>query len=137
MTDYRQQILPEIAQRFVSADAGSSSALNQALSQSAGNLANTLAGQRLGAQQRTGQQQLGALGQLGQLQGRQTFAPMMQNPKEGILGNILSLIGTLGGGYLGGVPGAAAGKALAGALTPQQTNTTALGSYTPIDQLRG
>ena len=50
MRTYEQQILPAIEQRFTDANAGTSSALNQALTQSAGDLSNVLAGQRVNLQ---------------------------------------------------------------------------------------
>lgn len=121
LTQYRQQILPEIAQQFIGADASSSSALNQALAKSASELANSLAGQRLGLQQLTSQNQMGALGGLGGLLGQRAFSPIIQEPKEGLLGSIISAVGAMLGGYLGGPPGAAAGAQLDKAV-PKKPN---------------
>src|ERR1051325_626579 len=45
MQNYRDQVLPEIQQRFGDANASSSSALNQALSKSAADLSSNLSGQ--------------------------------------------------------------------------------------------
>lgn len=90
---YTQKILPAIQQRFVDAGGGSSSALNQALAQSASDLQSTLGSQYLdffkGQQQNT----LGALGQLGNLSGSRSFEPYQQ---QGILGDIIKALASLG-----------------------------------------
>jgi hypothetical protein len=89
LKQYQNQILPSIQQRFVDANAGSSSALNQALTQSAGDLSNVLAGQKINLQQSMSQQQLGALGQiLGLLNNRQ-FDPIVQGPQSGLLKDLV------------------------------------------------
>ena len=89
MMDYKQNVLPAIQQRFVDANAGSSSALNQALSQSANDLTTGLGSQYMnffqGQQQHNQQGQINALSGLGGLAGQQTFQPMISK-SGGILG---------------------------------------------------
>lgn len=102
MQNYNQQILPSIQQRFVDANAGSSSALNQALAQSAKDLS-TQMGQFylpfLGSQQQFYQQQqqnrLSALAGLGGLAGQQTFQPIVSQ-QQGLLGPAIGAGGMLG-----------------------------------------
>ena len=99
MQQYQRQVLPAIQQRFVDADAGSSSALNQALSQSASDLT-TGFGQQYGdffRQQQARQQ--AALSGLGGLATQQTFTPQIQQ-SGGILGPLIGAAGQLGGGYM-------------------------------------
>ena len=93
MQTFQQQTLPGVQQRFVDANAGSSSALNQALSQSAENLTTSLGAQYLPFMQGQQQNTLSALGQLGGLAGAQSFQPHRQ---EGIAGDLLQTLGTLG-----------------------------------------
>lgn len=96
MKQYENQILPAIQQRFVDANAGSSSALNQALTQSAGDLSNVLAGQKINLQQSMSQQQLGALGQILSLLGQRSFDPIVQGPQSGLLKDLIGAGGQLG-----------------------------------------
>lgn len=98
---YERFTLPGIQQRFVDVDAGSSSALNQALAQSATDLSTALGtqfGQFMTGQQ---QQQQQALNQLLQLLTGQTFTPIIQQ-QQGILGPLLGATGQLAGAYFGG-----------------------------------
>lgn len=94
MKTYNQQILPGIQERFVDQNAGSSSALNQALVSSAGDLSNILGGQRIQYQQ--GQQglrqqaQMGALGQIMQLMNAKQFQPIVQGPQGGMLKDLIA-----------------------------------------------
>lgn len=92
MRNYEQQTLPAIQQRFIDANAGSSSALNQALVQSAGDLENTLAGQRLQLQQNASQNQLEALRQMLGLSTTNTFDPIVQGPQGGLVKDILQAV---------------------------------------------
>lgn len=99
MQALQTQIAPAIQQRFVDANAGSSSALNQALAQSATDLSTSLGsqfGQFMQGQQGLQQQ---ALGQFMPLLGQQTFSPMIQK-REGILGPLIGAAGALGAGAL-------------------------------------
>lgn len=115
MMAYEQQALPAIQQRFVDANAGSSSALNQALGQSATDLS-TMIGQQAGQFYQNQQgNQLNAMQLLNQLIGQKTFDPMVQQ-KQGLAGPLLGAAGTLGGAYLGGPMGAAAGGAAGNTL---------------------
>lgn len=104
MMQFEQQILPAIQQRFVDAGAGSSSALNQALGQSAADLS-TMLGSQMGQftqqQQALGQQgQLGGLGALQGAIGQQAFQPMIQQ-RQGLAGPLIGAAGTALGGHLG------------------------------------
>lgn len=100
MQTYQQQMLPTLQQRFVDANASSSSALNQALSQSAGDMSKLLAGQRMDLQQNTSQRQLGGLQGLGGLVGSKAFDPIVQGPKSGLLKDLIQGLTGIGGGYL-------------------------------------
>lgn len=100
MRQYENQVLPSLQQRFTDANAGSSSALNQALSQSAQDLSSSLAGKRIDLQNSMAQQQLGGLGTLNNLIGQRTFDPIVQGPQGGMLKDILSALGSLGAGYM-------------------------------------
>lgn len=100
LQQYNQQVVPGIQQRFVDANASSSSALNQALASSAENLQTSLGGQYLNFMQGQQQNQLNALGQLGGLAGQRTFEPMIQQ-QQGILGPLIQALGQLGGGGIG------------------------------------
>ena len=97
MQALQTQIAPAIQQRFADANAGSSSALNQALAQSATDLSTSIGsqyGQFLQGQQG---QQLGALGQFLPLLGQQTFSPLIQE-RQGILGPLIQAGGSIGAG---------------------------------------
>lgn len=95
LQNYQQQILPAIQQRFVDANAGSSSALNQALSSSAQDLTTALGSQYIPFMQGQQQNTLAALGQLGGLGTQQTFQPMIEQ-QQGLLNPLLGLGGQLG-----------------------------------------
>lgn len=95
MQTYQQQVVPALQQRFVDANASSSSALNQALGQSAQDLTTSLGAQYLPFMQGQQSNTLQALNQLGGMAGQQTFQPYQQ---QGILGPLLQMIGSLGGG---------------------------------------
>lgn len=90
MRQYENQILPSIQQRFVDANAGSSSALNQALSQSAGDLSSVLAGKRIDLQGSMANQQLGGLNQILGLLGQRSFDPIVQGPQAGMLKDLIA-----------------------------------------------
>jgi len=100
MKTYEQQMLPGLQQRFVDANASSSSALNQALAQSAGDMSGLLAGQRLDLQQAAAQRQQGALSGLVGLAGGKTMEPIVQGPKPSLLGGLLQGAGAAGMGWL-------------------------------------
>jgi hypothetical protein len=102
MKTYQQQILPALEQRYGDLNLGSSSALNQALTQSAGDLSNTLAGQRINLQQSMAGQQLGALSQLLGLIGQRSFDPIVQGPQNGLLKDLISGGAQVGAGALSG-----------------------------------
>lgn len=98
---YNQQVVPGIQQRFVDANASSSSALNQALAQSAGDLSTSLGSQYLQYQQGQQQNTLNALAQLGGLAGQRSFEPIVSQ-QQGILGPLIGGLGMLGAGSLAG-----------------------------------
>lgn len=95
MMQYEQQVLPAIQQRFVDANAGSSSALNQALAQSAGDLTTQLGSQYLNFFNQQQANQLSALSGLGGLAGQQTFQPLVSQ-SGGILGPLIQAGGSVG-----------------------------------------
>ena len=97
MMQYEQQVLPAIQQRFVDANAGSSSALNQALAQSAGDLTTQLGSQYLNFFNQQQANQLSALSGLGGLSGQQTFQPLVSQ-SGGILGPLIGAAGQIGAG---------------------------------------
>ena len=99
MMQFEQQVLPAIQQRFVDAGAGSSSALNQALGQSATDLSTMLGSQMGQFFQQQQQNQLGALGQLGGLTGQRMQDPIIQQ-KQGLLGPLIGGAGQVAGGLL-------------------------------------
>jgi hypothetical protein len=98
MLQYERSVLPAIQQRFVDQGGGSSSALNQALAQSATDVS-TMLGSQMG-QFYQGQQanQLNAINALLGLSNQRTFQPYQQ---QGILGGLLGLGGQVGAAYLG------------------------------------
>jgi len=113
MRTYEQDILPSIQQRFTDTNAGSSSALNQALVRSSEDLSSVLGSQRIGYQQgqeqlRQGQQglrqqaQMGALGQIMQLMNARKNQPIVQGPKTGLVQDITGGAMQLGAGALSG-----------------------------------
>ena len=96
----QRQIVPALKEAYLGEETGSS-ALNQALAQSATDLSTAL-GQQLMSQYNLGQQrQIVALGQLGQMAGQRTFQPILQQ-RLGILGPLLGLVGQGGAAGLGG-----------------------------------
>ena len=99
MQQFNQQVVPAIQQRFVDAEAGTSSALNQALAGSAENLQTSLASQYLPFMQGQQQNTLQALGQMGGLASQQTFQPYQQ---QGLMGPLIQGAAQLGAGYLSG-----------------------------------
>lgn len=88
----QRQIIPGIKEQFMGLDESGSSALNQALSQSATDLSTSL-GSQLMNQYNLGQnRRLQSLGLMGQLSGQKTFTPMIHE-QQGILGDIISALG--------------------------------------------
>ena len=92
MRTFEQQTVPAIQQRFADAGASSSSALNQALGQSAADL-NTMLGSQMGQFQQT--QQFGLMQFLNQLLGQRAFDPIVQQ-RQGILGPMIGAAGSAG-----------------------------------------
>jgi len=95
MLTYEQQVLPSIQQRFVDANAGSSSALNQALGQSAADLSTMLGGQMGQFYQQQQGNQLNALQLLNQLTGQRAFDPIIQQ-RQGVAGPLIEAGGKVG-----------------------------------------
>jgi hypothetical protein len=96
---FEQQFLPAIQQRFVDANAGSSSALNQALAQAAGDLSTSLGAQYGQFFQNQRNQQLQAVNQFLPLMTGQTFSPVFQQ-QQGILGPLIQGGGQAAAAYL-------------------------------------
>lgn len=93
MEQFNQQIIPGIMEKFAGAGAKSSSGLNQALAQAGRGLSGDLAAQR-GNMRFSG---INALQNYGnQALGRQS-TPYMTQGSEGNIGNIIKLLGMLGG----------------------------------------
>lgn len=90
-----QQIAPAIQQRFVDAGAGSSSALNQALSQAASDLSTSMGSQFGQFQQNQQMQNLQALQGFAPLLTNQSFTPLIQQ-HQGILGPLIQAGGQIG-----------------------------------------
>ena len=97
MKQFNEQVLPSIQQRFVDSNAGSSSALNQALARSAEGLGSGL-GQEYGRFfQNQNDNQFKSLSGLGGLATQQQFQPMV-GQSQGLLGSLLSALGQVGAG---------------------------------------
>ena len=106
MQTYQEQVLPAIQERFIDANAGSSSALNQALAKSATDLSTGLSGQLSGlllqGQQQNSSNQLGALSQILNLLGQRSFEPIVQGPQGGLLKDLVGMSGNVGSAFLRG-----------------------------------
>jgi len=85
----QRQIIPGIKEQFMGQDESGSSALNQALSQSATDLTSSLGSQYMN-------QYNMAQGRGMQAAGTQQYSPMIHE-QQGILGDIIKMIGSLGG----------------------------------------
>lgn len=94
MQNYNQQIVPALQQRFVDANAGSSSALNQALGQSAADLSNMLGGHYLNFFNQQQANKLSALSGLGGLASQQTFTPLVSQ-NQGLVGPLIQAGGNI------------------------------------------
>lgn len=97
MQQYNQQIIPGIQQRFVDANAGSSSALNQALGQSANDIGTLLGGQYGNFFNQQQQNKLNALFGLGNMAGQKTYQPIIRQD-SGLAGPLIGAAGTVGAG---------------------------------------
>ena len=97
MKTFNQQVVPGIQERFVGGNAGSSSALNQALASSASDMTTNLGAQYGQFQQQQKANQMGALQQFMPMLGQQTYQPYMQQ-SPGILPGLL---GSVGQGFAG------------------------------------
>lgn len=89
----QRQVIPGIKEQFMGQDESGSSALNQALSQSATDLTSSLGSQYMN-------QYNMAQGRGMQAAGTQQFSPMIHE-QQGILGDIIKMIGNLGGAGIG------------------------------------
>lgn len=99
MMNFNRQVLPAIQQRFVDANAGSSSALNQALAQGSADLTTSLGSQYGQFFQNQQQNQLNALGQLGGLSTQQTFQPLVST-SGGLAGPAVAATGMMAAGAM-------------------------------------
>ena len=100
MQQFEQITLPAISQRFGDANAGSSSALNQALGQSAADLSTMLGSQMGQFQQQQQQNRLGGLNALMGLGTQQMQQPMIHQ-QQGALGPLIGAAGQAAGAYFG------------------------------------
>ena len=101
MQTFQQQAIPSIMQAYGDVNAGSSSALNQALAQSASDLSTSLGSQYGQLYNMNQQNQLASLGLFNPMLNQQTYQPVFsQSP--GILPGLLSAGGQIGAGYFGG-----------------------------------
>ena len=89
---YKQQVVPGIQQAFGDLDAGSSSALNQALAQSAKDLSTSMGAQYGNFFQNQQNAQLQALQQFLPFLTQQTYTPVVQQ-KQGIAGPVIQGLG--------------------------------------------
>lgn len=98
MLQYERSVLPAIQQRFVDQGGGSSSALNQALAQSATDVSTMLGSQMGQFYQNQQGNQLNAINALLGLSNQKTFQPY---ERQSILGGLLGLLGGVGSAYIG------------------------------------
>ena len=96
----QRSIIPALKEAYLGEETGSS-ALNQALAQSATDLSTALGSQLMNQYNLGQQRQIGALGTMGQLAGQKTFEPMIQQ-QQGLLGPLLGALGQAGAAGLGG-----------------------------------
>jgi hypothetical protein len=89
----QRQIIPGIKEQFMGMDESGSSALNQALSQSATDLTTSLGSQYMNQYNLAQNRGMQAAGQ-------QQFSPMIHE-QQGILGDIIKAIGAMAGGAMG------------------------------------
>jgi hypothetical protein len=94
MQQFNQQVIPGVTSQFTDANAGASSALNQALAGKAGDLQTSLASQYLPFMQGQQGNTLQALGQMGGLATGQTQQPYQQ---QGMLGDLIAALMKGGG----------------------------------------
>ncbi|MCK5344704.1 MAG: tail fiber domain-containing protein [Candidatus Heimdallarchaeota archaeon] len=99
MQNFEQQTMPAVQQRMIGANAGSSSALNQALASSAADVSTNIGSQMGQFYQGQQQNKLGALGQLNQLTGTRLVDPLIQEGYDPT-GALIGLTGQLGQGTL-------------------------------------
>ena len=99
MQTFEQRTIPGIQQAFSDANAGSSSALNQALAQGASDLSTSMGSQYGNFQQNQQQMQLQALMQFLPLLTNQTFSPLIQQ-KQGLAGPLIGAAGQIGQGAM-------------------------------------
>lgn len=117
------QIIPSLKEGFLGLDESGSSALNQALSQSASDVSSGLGQQIMSFFNQQQQNKLGALGQLGGLAGQRTFEPNIEHT-QGLMKSILSALAQAGVGFATGGPAGAAAGGLAGLLQDQSLGDT-------------
>lgn len=95
MRNYREDILPEIQQRFASQGLGSSGALNQALARSAEMLATDLGGKygdlMMNQQSRSDANRTNMLNMLTGLTNKQTFSPRFED-KQGWISQVNQIL---------------------------------------------
>lgn len=95
----QRQIIPSIKEGFMGLDEAGSSALNQALAQSATDLSTSLGSQMMNQYNAQEGRRLSALSGLGSLATARTYEPMIQQT-QGILGPLISGTGQVGSSLL-------------------------------------
>lgn len=99
----QRQIIPSLKEAYLGTEEAGSSALNQALAQSATDLSTALGQQYMGQYNQMMGNQLSTLGLLGGIGTQKTYEPMVQQT-QGILGPLLAALGQIGGaGIYGGL----------------------------------
>jgi hypothetical protein len=96
-----RQIIPGIKENFLGQDESGSGSLNRALAQSATDVSTNLGQQYMNQYNLMNQNKLQALGGMSGLSGQRQFEPMISQ-NQGLLGSILSMLGSIGGPAVGG-----------------------------------
>jgi len=97
----QRQLIPGMKEQFMGMDESGSSALNQALSQSATDMSTALGGQYMNQYNQQQSNRMGALGLGAGLAGQKTFDPIIQQ-QQGLAGSLIGAAGTALGGWAGG-----------------------------------
>ena len=96
----QRQIIPGIKEQFMGMDESGSSALNQALAQSATDVSGLLGSQYMNQYNQQQGNLLQALGLISGVSGQRTFEPMMQQ-QQGLLGPLIGAAGKVASAGIG------------------------------------
>lgn len=97
----QRQLIPGMKEQFMGMDESGSSALNQALSQSATDMSTALGGQYMNQYNQQQANRMQALGLGGNMVGQRTFDPIIQQ-QQGLAGPLIGAAGTALGGWASG-----------------------------------